>query len=222
MELVRTSKFNISFSNLVLAMGLLVSTAARADLYGFQNISGNSAVDAAIGEDQLSVNVTRPDGGQVLFTFRNAGSDPSSITLIHFDDGVLDSLASVGDSDLGVSFSPGARQPVLPAGNDASPPFVVTPGLSASSDSRGGVQPNGVNPGETVGLLYDLQGSSSFANVIADLSSGALRIGIHVQGFDGGGSESFINDPQPVPVPGALALGMFGMSVLGVKLRRLA
>jgi len=47
---------------------------------------------------------------------------------------------------------------------------------------------------------------------------GSLRIGIHVQGFDGEGSESFVN----TPVPGAVLLGLLGLGAGWLKLRKSA
>ncbi|MFP3326110.1 hypothetical protein R0K05_23955, partial [Planococcus sp. SIMBA_160] len=72
------------------------------------------------------------------------------------------------------------------------------------ADSDPAVQPNGVNPGETLGVIFDLQTGLGYQDVVdaialsqtnpsADLTGG-LRIGIHVQGFTGGGSESFVNN----------------------------
>ena len=55
----------------------------------------------------------------------------------------------------------------------------------------------GVNPGESLGILFDLQPGSAFGDVLAQLVSGELRIGIHVQGFASGGSESMVNVPEP-------------------------
>jgi hypothetical protein len=86
-----------------IVLGVLIAAPAYADLYGFYSITNTIAGDAAIGEAQLSVDVTDRGGNQVLFTFLNSGPLPSSITQVYFDDGVLDDIASIDDSDSGVS-----------------------------------------------------------------------------------------------------------------------
>ena len=220
MSLLYATKCRMYLLILILAFGLTFSTEARADLYGFYNISGNDAVDAAIGESQFFVNVTEPGGGQALFTFLNIGPEASSITDIYFDDGSLLGIASIDNTDPGVLFSQLASPSNLPAANNATPPFMTTAGFSADSDPA--VQPDGVNPGETVGILFDLQSGQTYADVLNKLSDTSLRIGIHTQGFASGGSESFVNNMNPVPVPGAVLLGMIGLSVTGVKLRKRA
>ena len=106
-----------------------------------------------------------------------------------------------------MSFSQGASPPDLPGGNNASPPFSVTAGFSADSDSP--VQPNGVNPGESLGIRFSLQPGETFADVLTALGNGDLRVGIHVQAFASGSSESFVNTP-PLPEPGSVAL--FGVA----------
>lgn len=70
----------------------------------------------------------------------------------------------------------------------------------------------GVNPGETLGIFFALQGTQTYADVVNELASGQLRVGLHVQAFDGGGSESFVNMPVPVPA----ALWLFGSGLLGL------
>ena len=210
-------------STLSLALGVLSVGSAHAVSMGFDNISGNNAVDAAIGESQLFVDVTDPGGDQVLFTFFNTGPAASSITDIYFDDGGLLGSASLIDADegiggeLGVDFTEFARPRNLPGGNNASPPFVAA-GFSADSDPP--VQPNGVNPGESLGILFDLTDTpvGTFDNVIAQLTNGDLRIGLHVQGFDSGGSESFVN--TPIPEPHAAVLFAVGALVVGTATRR--
>ena len=183
---------------------------AQAATFGFGCISNNLAGDCSIGEAQLFVDVTDAGAGQVLFTFTNTGTYLSSITDVYFDDGTLLGIASIDDSDSGVSFSQGASPGNLPAGNNASPPFLATAGFTA--DSNPAVQPNGVNPGEYLGITFDLLSGVTYADTINALQSGTdLRIGIHVQGFASGGSESFVNT---VPVPAAVWL--FGSGLLGL------
>ena len=202
---------------LALFLGLFCFAAAplQAQTFSFMNITNNSAVDAGIGEAQLSVDVTAV-GGQVLFTFNNSGPLASSITQIYFDDGSLLGQVSIDDSDPGVLFSAGAG-PVLPGGETVLPPFVVTVAFSASADAgMGGVQAHGVNPGESVGILFSLQGGQTFADVLADLADGSLRIGIHVQGYDLGGSESFVNNGPVNGVPEPATIFLLGMGLLGM------
>lgn len=196
------------------------ATTASAIPIGFGCITGNSPADCATGVAQLSVDVTPFGLGQVLFTFSNAGPAASSIADVYFDDGTLLGIASLIDADEnggnpGVDFSLGAAPPNLPGGNLVG--FVATAGFSADSDPP--VQPNGVNPLETLGVVFNLLPGKTFADTIAALTNGQdLRIGIHVQGFAGGGSESFVN--LPVPEPGtALLLGL-GLAALAGARRR--
>ncbi len=227
MLVVRKTKRYMTFLSLVLVFVFILSTEARAMMYNFGNISNNDVLDAAIGEAQLFVDVTDEGGGKVRFTFSNTGPLASSITDIYFEDGTLLGIASI-DNTPGVSFSQLAAPPNLPSANFANPAFVTTSGFSADSDPP--VQPMGVNPFEQVGIVFDLESGKTFANVLTAIGLGfdpattdpggntSLRIGIHVQGFDRGGSESFV----AVPVPGAVLLGVLGLGVAGLKLRKFA
>jgi hypothetical protein len=225
---------------LVLGLVAVGATEARADLYYFHGITNNdtTGTDVAIGEAQLSVDVTPYAGGLVLFTFINAvGGAPSSITDVYFDDGTLLGLSYLIDADEsgpadpytgspGVDFtratlSDDVAPSNLPGGETMSPPFVRTALFAADSDGGpGGTTAHGVNPGERLGVVFALQSFGTFDDVIDELASGELRIGIHVQGFANGYSESFVNNP--VPVPAAVLLGMLGLGAAGLKLRRFA
>ena len=214
-------KRNIMVFLLAGALFLFTVVPAQALKYGFDNITNNIAADADIGEAQLFVNVTGA-GNQVLFTFENTGPEASSICDVYFDDAslsLLDRIALIDNSSTGVTFSQGASPGNLPGANEVSPPFVTTAGFLADSNSP--AQPNGVNPGEYLGILFDLQANLYLSDVYEQLASGELRIGIHVQGFDSGGSESFINDPEPVPEPTTMLLFGTGIAgLVGSKIRK--
>ncbi len=214
---------------------LCFAMGGHATTLGFDAITNNSAQSAAIGEAQLSVSVNSYNANQVLFTFFNVGTAACSITDIYFDNGspakTLLSMAGLIDKDngtggdAGVDFSPLASPSNLPGGNSISPAFVTSTGFSADSDSP--VSKNGVNPGEKLGVIMNLLSGKTFNSVLAALGNGDLRIGIHVQAFSNGKSESFINQraggsmvvPEPTTI-GLLAAGL--ISLTAAKRRRTA
>ena len=205
MELSQFLRKSIPAATLLAAV---VAVPAHAATLSFDCITNNLAGDCAIGEAQLSVDVTDVGSGQVLFTFNNSGPGASSIADVYFDDGTLLGIASIDNSDSGVDFAQLASPGNLPGANNATPPFQTTAGFSA--DSNPPVQPNGVNPGEFLGITFDLQAGGTFADVLSELTTGELRVGIHVQGYESGGSESFVNNPVPVPA----AIWLFGSGLL--------
>ena len=49
--------------------------------------------------------------------------------------------------------------------------------------------------------MFDLKDGKTYSDVLDDLDSGDLRIGIHVQAFESGAGESFVNNGPVVPAP---------------------
>lgn len=238
MSASRIKKRYMVFVGFVLVFVLILPTAVRAELYGFGILENNSGIAGTIAT-QLSLDVTDPgttvgidgvDHYQALFTFSNAGPLSSSITDVYFEDGSLLLLADILDDpynptnpvDFGQPTSPGN----LTGWSILDPKFYATSGFAVDSESP--VQPNGVNPGESLGLLYTLQSGNDYNSVITALNLGffnpdptvprdSLRIGIRVQGI-GNYSDSFIL----TPTPGAVVLGILGLGVAGIKLRKFA
>lgn len=210
-----------------LMFGLLLTSAqaASAATFSFQHITNNSGGSWAAVENQVRMDVTA-NGATVDFKFYfQTFAVAMSITDIYFDDGTLLAISSI-TSSAGVSYDDPATPSNLPGANNASPAFVTTQGFSADSDAP--VAANGVNAAnEWVTINFTLQGGQTYADTLAALNSGALRVGLHVQaigannGGTGGNSESFVNTTL-IPMPMPLAMASAGLLLLaGVSRRRL-
>ncbi len=226
-DLLDNMKVSSFVPSLLAATGIALAanaTPAQAVQFGFDNITGNDTGNVATGESQLFVDVTDAGNNQVNFRFFNTGPNASSITQIYFDDGTLLGIASITGSSNGVNYQqPTSGQNNLPGGNtidfDSTREFRAFPSPP--------VQPNGVNPGEYVDITFNLLSgvnyqdtldamALSLANPGVDVTNG-LRIGIHVQGYANGGSESFVNgSPTPVtpPTPVPEPLTILGTAVV--------
>ena len=218
MQNVRSMKNQTRMS--IILMIVLCAVSAQAGLetetYSFMGITHNNMANTGIGQDQLSV-VVSGELSQVTFKFVNAGPAECVITEIYFQDGSnsLFGFVSVDEALPGVDFKQediGAVSPKnLPGGKSIDPQFIATACFSIEP-----VNPEpawGINPEEWVAITYSLQSKPApgkiYEDIIQELNDGTLRIGIHVQGFDDGGSESFIT-----PEPGTMALLAFGGLIL--------
>ena len=210
----------------IVLLGLVLSAAivqGAPTLYGFTAITSNSVIDPIIGQAQLSLSVDSYGSGKILFNFSNSGPLACSITDIYIEDGLLglsDVLNGTGVSFLDTSSKNNIN---FPGGN----PIGFNPDKQLSAYSTAPVQPNGVNPGEEVGLVFDISSGYTYDDIVHRLDMGIgqtsdvpgdIRIGIHVQGFCDGQSESFVltppKNPPVVPAPGALILTGIGISCL--------
>lgn len=215
-------------------VSMLVGAAAPSHAglvsFDFRCISPGVAAACAAGQSQFVMEVTDvfsgSSTGQVLFTFRNTGTAASSITDLYFDDGTLLGIAAVQNST-GTNFAQGASPGNLPGGNSLTPQFQTTAGFSA--DSNPPTQPNGANPGEQIGIVFNTVNGKTLFDVVAALKgetfgengAPALRVGLHAQGFAGGDSASFVNNQGAVvPLPASALLLLCGLGPMLAFLRR--
>jgi len=212
----------------VAALSLCCAAASGATL-SFGGVSKNNDDDTASGEQQLTVDVFSPtSGGEtrgtpnlVSFLFTNSGSVQSTITNIFFDDGTLLGISQINNGE-GVNFERGSKPGDLPGGEDLDPPFEATVDFNISSSTPQLIA-NGIDPGESLEIVFELINDKTFDDTIQALITGELRIGLHVRNFPDGGSESFVNlPPQIIPLPSAAGLAMAGLVALGARRRRSA
>jgi hypothetical protein len=198
----------------VLTGALACGAAASTITLGFECITGGSAANAAIGESQLFVQIV-DHADRASFIFSNTGPSPSTIAEIYFDDVcLLDRLAEIV-SPAGVVFENDATPHNLPGGRAPQWNFIASPGLVAQACNP--APKNGVNPGEQVELVMLFRSGKSWSDLLNDIASGDLRMGLHVISIGcNGDSCSFINTPEPA----TLLLMTAGLFAAGVSRRK--
>ncbi len=200
------------------ALCLFLPPAYGGITLGFSCITNNNAANAAIGQAQLLVVVTELSPNSVEFLFKNAGPEPSSIAQIYFENSVLDAITQIVNQT-GVNFELGASPGNLPGANNASPAFQVTPGFAASAAKPAPI--NGVNPYEQVGIICSLKSGAAWQDVVDDIATGDLRIGMHTTSIGAtSGSEGFINNPGGNDVPEPATLALLAAGFMGVRRTR--
>ena len=202
-------QFLLATSSICISGIILTALPAQAFQFNFGNITSNNATNAAAGESQLFIDVTDAAGkddlssSSVLFKFSNVGLAASSITQIYFDNSsVLKSVGPIADSGIGVDYSIASGNLNLPGGNSLTNKFVSDFGIKANTP----VSQEGVNPGEWVNVLFNLTPTKTLKDVISDMTTGSMRVGVHVQAFSNGGSEAFVNRPSIVKPPVVVAV----------------
>jgi len=198
----------------LLAYGLAHGSAG-AMTYGFENITLNGQPNVA---DQLTVSVTDAGNGQVSFQFFNDGPYDATITEIYFDDGTLLGIASIVNGS-GVSFDTGDQNGVnpgdLPGGENLLPAFEARDIFSTEASGNTSA---GMDTGETLTILFELLADQEYADTIAAIEDGSLRIGLHVRSIGPDGiSDSFVN-LGTLPVPDAASsIILMGLALLGIE-----
>ena len=203
---------------LVTAVFIASTWVARGESLSFSAITSNDTGGYAqsVGESQLFMDVVSLGSGQASLVFTNAGPEDSFISSIYFDffPELSLSLAAINNGN-GVEFQSFHVQPKnLPAGKRLDNVFISDLGVAARYPSS----KKGINPYESLELIMNYDGSYDLLDA---LGNEELRIGLHVQGFAGDYSESFISVPEPSSIPLLLVGGFALRRLLIRKSRRL-
>jgi len=192
-------------------------SAAPAWAFNFSNITDGDTVGDAY-EGNFGFTVENQGGLAVfnIFNFGNPGASDMFIAGVFFDDnGTLSSSSAPWTNvnnvgKVGFTFNGGLSNAQLPQGGKN-----FTTDYAFFSDNGDG---NGlaVQANEKLGLAF----AASYNNVLAALTSGDLKIGLHVQGLPDGASDSYIssngnteNTPEPLTMLAAGAAVGFGTTM---------
>jgi len=184
-------------------------SAAPASAFNFSNIAGGDTVgDAYANNFGFTLDNV---GGSVLlkiFNFGNTAAPDMFIGGLFIDDSgyLTNSWANVSNSGQ-VAFTGGSSTAQFPqGGNNFSTDYAFF-----SDNGSGNV--SGIQVGEVGGFLFD----GNYNTVFNAVSTGAIKVGIHVQALPNGASDSYIssngnteNTPEPLTMLAAGAAVGFG------------
>lgn len=211
---------------------ILIAPVAWADSvsYSFSNRT-NNYLDLS-SQFKMTASDDGVGAGQVGLLFENfLGGSSASIANIYFEDGTVFSSFHSMTHGGGVEFGHDAGAPHDPPGiND----FDSTQSFSVNADNP--KPENGINPGEWLRVVFNLQTGIDFNEIISALANGllktngdpgynsqvpSLRVAFHVIDLPLGESDSYMSEgPQNIPLPAPLGLGLAGLAGVFVMARK--
>lgn len=209
---------------LLTTAAVTLSFSASAVQINFQLYNtGNNNPNIA---SQFYMELSDAGNNTALFKLYNSGPVASTISDVQFYDGALLALAALQDRDDAINGVLGHEGVDFTKGKPFHPdrlPAYPRASFGADRDAGPGGISNGIDPGEWLGILFDLQPNHTFADLVAQLQSGTtVFVGLHVQRIgDNGGSDWYISSPTPsqsvrVVPDGGLTVALLGLGMLAL------
>lgn len=168
---------------------------------GFRYVSSNVPLNGVNVQPQYFVDVTDTGERQVMFVFTNIEPCTSSISDIYFNGStsMIISVNIITDKDTSESDSRGCieadfRKKYIPDTYHDSNTFQFVKHIPVGTGSKSVL--TGINYGETLSIVFDLQPGITLPDIINALKNETLDIGIKVQGDFPGNSRLLINEPE--------------------------
>lgn len=200
--------------------GVVVSDSfADSVSYAAANVTNNSSslssqFGMTVGNDGVASN-------QMWILFENmAGGAASSIANIYFEDGPILGISTLEEST-GVDFQHDPGSPENPPGINN---FATT--VAFSVNAKNPKPENGVNPGEWLKVIFNLQSGVDFSDTVAAIENGflktagdqaynpnaaALRVAFHLIALGDGKSDTYMLGPESVPLPAPVSMALAGL-----------
>jgi hypothetical protein len=176
----------------VAALSAVSAAPASAITFGFGNIAGGDTPGDAY-QNSFTFDVV-DQGLSVLFKITNSGNAAAPtmfISQVLFDDNGYLSAPFVNVGNVGeVNFTATGKDQLPQGGNNFTTDY-------AFSRVPGAGNANGIQAPETLGVSF----VANYTNVLAALTDGTLKIGLHVQALQNGQSDSYISNTQDTPEP---------------------
>ncbi len=199
------------------AVLFLTSASGHAvSLGGFSCVTGNDAGNCAIGESQLQAEIV--DGGDnfAWLGITNLGPEFSVVDRVFIEsDSIIDALFLASTGEGVVFFLSDWDEGELPGGADPDVSFVVDDSMTQLLDHPFfGIGPHPLDPDAPQTGLFGVFYWGDFDDLLSD-----IRVGVSVQGFPGGGRESFVtaggSGMPNMPEPSAAAVFAIGLLAVG-------
>ncbi len=150
------------------------------------------------------------EAGKAKFEIVNTSSIEATVANVYVEAGGLDSLDSILPGPGTAFVSPG-NPGEMPSANTLTPAFQSWASVGASAPPAH----NGIDPGESMALVFNLSPGTVLSDIESDLLSGQMRLGLHVIALPDGSSESAVT-----PEPATLLLLAGGSALIRRRIHR--